>query len=229
MKYLRNAVVAVCAAAMVPAFATATAGATTAPKTVPVVADATIIQGLPKTSVDVYVNGTDIVQDFRFKGVVGPIPLLPGSYHVAIRLHGAKPGSPPLLSETGVLVGGENVTIVADLTPTSVPALTNFTNPNPVLAKGRSMLIVRNVAADAGLNVYVSGLRIFRDLLSPGGGRIRLPAEWVKIRMTLAGSPTTVIGPLWHRLRSQSVTILYAIGSAATNTLTSVQQSYSIS
>ena len=75
MKYLRNAVVAVCAAAMVPAFATATAGATTAPKTVPVVADATIIQGLPKTSVDVYVNGTDIVQDFRFKGVVGPIPL----------------------------------------------------------------------------------------------------------------------------------------------------------
>ena len=128
-----------------------------------------------------------------------------------------------------MLVGGENVTIVADLTPTSVPALTNFTNPNPVLAKGRSMLIVRNVAADAGLNVYVSGLRIFRDLLSPGGGRIRLPAEWVKIRMTLAGSPPTVIGPLWHRLRSQSVTILYAIGSAATNTLTSVQQSYSIS
>jgi len=227
MRYLRNALAALCAGAIVPAIAVASAGATTAPRTTAAVADATIIQGLPKTSVDVYVNGTEIVQDFRFKGVVGPLPLLPGSYHLAIRLHGSKPGSKPLLSETGYLVAVENVTIVVDLTPADVPALTNFTNPDPTLAKGRGELIVRNVAADPGLNVYAFGLRIFRHLTGPSGGRIRLPAEWVKLRMTLVGSPTTVIGPVWSHVRSQAVTIVYAVGSAATDTLSSVQQSYS--
>ena len=229
MRYIRNALAAACVAALVPAFAATTAGATAAPRSGSTVADATIIQGLPKTSVDVYVNGTEIVQDFRFKGVVGPLPLLPGKYHIAIRLHGAKQGSPPLLSRTGWLVAGENVTLVADLDPAGAPALTFFCNPDPTLAKGRAMLIVRNVAADNGLNVYAYGLRIFRDLASPAGGRIRLPSEWVRIRMTLFGSSATAVGPTRFHLSSQTVTIDYAIGSAAGGTLTSVQQSYPIS
>ena len=227
MRYLRNALAAVCAAAIAPAIAVAGAGATTAPRSTPAVADATIIQGLPKTSVDVYVNGADILQDFRFKGVVGPLPLLPGRYHLAIRLHGSKPGSKPLLSETRYLVPGENVTIVIDLTPGNVPALTNFANPDATLAKGRGELIVRNVAADEGLSVYAFGLRIFRHLASPSGGRIRLPAEWVRLRMTPVDSRTTVVGPVWAHVRSQAVTIVYAIGSVATDTLSSVQQTYS--
>ncbi|HLN06324.1 MAG TPA: hypothetical protein VK217_08605, partial [Acidimicrobiales bacterium] len=148
---------------------------------------------------------------------------------VAIRLHGSKPGSKPLLSGTGVLVAGENITIVADLTATGNPDLTAFWNPNPELASGRAELIVRNVAEDAGLNVYAGGLRIFRDLTNPNGGNIRLPSEWVNVRMTPFGSDTTVIGPVAVHLRDQTVTIVYAIGSAATDTLTSVQQTYSAS
>jgi uncharacterized protein DUF4397 len=229
MGYLRNSLGAVCAAAIITALATASASATIAPRTVPVGADATLIQGLPKTSVNVWVNGTDIIQDFRFKGVVGPLPLLPGSYHVVIRLHGAKAATPPLLSETVVLAAGENITMVAGLTPAAVPALTNFTNPDPALVAGRTDLLVRNVAADPGLNVYASGLFIFGNLTNPNESHIRLPEQWVKIRMTIAGSPATVIGPLWRHLRSQTVTIIYAVGSAATKTLSSVQQTYSVS
>ena len=72
-------------------------------RTTPSVAELSVIQGLPQTSVDVYLNGTEIVQDFRYKGVVGPLPLAPGKYHVAIRLHGAARGTTPLLSGTGWL------------------------------------------------------------------------------------------------------------------------------
>jgi len=229
MKYLRTALAALCAASLVTVLAATTAGAATVTRAVPAtptVAEASIVQGLPKTSVDVYLNGTEIVQDFRFKGVVGPLPLLPGRYHIAIRLHGAAHGTKPLLSGTGWLAAGANTTIVIDLDSAGNPALTRFWNPDPTLAKGRAELIVRNVAEDNGLNVYADGLRIFRDLTNPHGARITLPAEWVRIHMTDFGSPVTVIGPFGVHLRSQTVTVVYAVGSPATSTLSWVEQSY---
>ena len=121
------------------------------------------------------------------------------------------------------------MTIVAGLDPTGKPALNRFWNPNVELAKGRSELVVRNVADDAGLTVYADGLRIFRDLTNPHGNNIRLPAEWVKIRMDDAGTTTTVIGPMPVHLHSQTVTVIYAVGNPATSTLSTVQQSFSAS
>lgn len=229
MRYLRNTLAAVSAAALVSALGAASAGASPATSTPPTVAEATIVQGLPMTSVDVYVNGTDVLQDFRFKGVVGPLPLAPGRYHIAIRLHGASPGSPPLLKRTGFLVAGENVSIVADLDQAGNPALTVFENPTRDLARGRAELVVRNVADDSGLVVYANGLRIFRELRSPDGRRIILPSQWARIRMDLPGTHTVVVGPVPVHLASQTVTIVYAIGSLSNGTLTSVQESYSSS
>lgn len=230
MRHLRMALAAFCGATLVTAFAATSAGAATATHTVrttPTVAEVSIIQALPLTSVDVYLNGTEIVQDFRFKGVVGPLPLAPGHFHIAIRLHGAKHSSKPLLAGGGTLVAGENITIVADLDSSGNPALSRFWNPQPNLDKGRAELVVRNVADDAGLTVYADGLRIFRDLQNPHGNSIRLPSEWIKLRMKDYGSTTTIIGPVGVHLASQTVTVVYAVGSPATSTLSVVEQSYS--
>jgi len=232
MRYLRTVLTALCAATLLTVLAAADAGAATVTRdlrTVPTVAEASLIQGLPKTSVDVYLNGTEIVQDFRFKGIVGPLPLVPGKYHIAIRLHGAARSSKPLLSGTGLLVAGENVTIVADLSSSGNPALTRFCNPSPALGAGEADLVVRNVADDAGLNVYANGLRIFRDLTNPRSASIRLPAEWVTIHMTDVGSHVTVIGPFTVHLETETVTVVYAVGNPATSTLTWVEQTFSTS
>jgi hypothetical protein len=233
MKYLRIALAAACSATLATVLSVTSAGAATpqqAPRTTPTVAEASLIQGLPQTSVDVYLNGTEIVQDFRFKGVIGPLPLVPGKYHLALRLHGQPRSVKPFLSGGGMLKAGQNLTIVADLTSAGVPALTKFWNPNPTLPKGRGAeLIVRNVADDPGFNVFVDGLRIVRDLQNPHGGSIRLPAEWVKVSMRNVVTHTLAIGPVGVHLRAQTVTVVYAIGNPATSTLTTVEQSYSTS
>jgi len=228
MRFLRITLAAACAAAVLTLLATANAGAATPPRAswprvVP--AEASFVQGLPNTAVDVYLNGTEVVQDLGFTGVVGPLPLLPGHYHIAVRVHGTPQSTPPLLKGNIWLRRGDNVTIVADLDSAGNPALTKFWNPVAALAKGRAELVVRNVAEDPGFNVYASGLRIFRDLTNPNGGRIRLPSEWIRLRMTDFGSKINVIGPFPLRLHSQTVTIVYAIGSPTT--LTTVEQTYS--
>ncbi|HXY43828.1 MAG TPA: DUF4397 domain-containing protein [Acidimicrobiales bacterium] len=229
MKYLRIALAALCAATLAVVLAATNAGAATAigkGRTVPAVAEASIIQGLPKTAVDVYLNGTEVVQDFRYKGVVGPVPLAPGKYHIAIRLHGALRSSKPLLEGTGTLVAGENITIVTYLTTTGNPALTRFWNPNPTLDPDRADLIVRNVADDAGFDVYADGLCIFSDLLNPTGGGIRLPQQWITMHLTDFGSTAPVLGPFGVHLVNQTVTIVYAVGNPATSTLSWVEQNY---
>jgi hypothetical protein len=127
------------------------------------------------------------------------------------------------------LKAGDDVTIVAELDSAGNPALARFWNPMPNLAKGRSDLVVRNVADDAGLTVYADGLRIFRNLTNPNSAAIRLPSEWIKVTMDDYGTTTTVIGPLAVHLVSQTVTIIYVLGNPATSTLTTLRESYSAS
>ncbi|MGA8681535.1 MAG: DUF4397 domain-containing protein [Acidimicrobiales bacterium] len=229
MRYLRIALAALCGATLAVVLAATTAGAATTTgkvRTVPPVAEASIIQGLPKTAVDVYLNGTEVIQDFRYKGVVGPVPLAPGKYHIAIRLHGAAKSSKPLLEGTGFLVAGENITIVTDLTSTGNPALTRYRNPEPTLDPNRAELVVRNDADNAGLDVYADGLLIMSDLMNPTGGSIRLPQQWITMHMTDFGTTAAVIGPFGVHLVNQTVTIVYAVGNPATSTLGWVEQKY---
>lgn len=226
MRYLRIALATACAATLVTVLAATTAGAATAPRThrTPAFARVSLVQGLPDTSVDVYLNGVEVVQAFRFHGVVGPLPLVPGHFHLALRLHGSARDTKPFLSESGKLVAGENRTIVANLTTAGNPTLTNFWNPQPTLMKGRSELVVRNVGDDPGLTVYADGLRIFRNMTDPSSASIRLPSESVKISIKDYGTSTWVIGPLNIYLGSKTVTVLYVIGNQSTSTLSTARQ-----
>lgn len=232
MKYLRIALAACCALALAAALGSASASAATRPRSAPTgpsVAEASIIQGLPQTSVDVYLNGTLVAQNLRFRGVIGPVPLAPGAYHIAIRLHDAKPHSKPLLQGRAVLVAGANVTVVTELTPTGTDALHLYRNPTAAIGKGRAVLAVRNDAEDAGFTVYAGGLRIFNQVENPHSRAISLPAQWTKVRFTDVGSTTTALGPVPLHLAPQTVTVVYAIGDPATSTLTDVVQSFATS
>ncbi len=230
MRYLRIALAALCGATLVTVLAATTAGAATAPRThrTPALARVSLVQGLPDTSVDVYLNGVEIVQDFRFKGVVGPLPLVPGHFHIALRLHGSPRDTKPFLSESGKLVAGGNRTIVANLTTAGNPTLTNFWNPWPSLMKGRAELVVRNAGDDPGLTVYADGLRIFRNMTDPSSAAIRLPSEFVRITMKDYGTSTIVVGPVGMYLGSKTVTVLYVIGSQSTGTLTTARQVFDV-
>jgi hypothetical protein len=127
------------------------------------------------------------------------------------------------------LSAGENISIVADLTSTGTPNLRSYQNDLPALHTGRAALVVRNDAEDQSLSVHADDLRIFEYLGNQRQNWITVPAEHITVSMTLPSSPKVIIGPVPLNLRSQTVTVVYALGSASTGTFSDVVQTFNAS
>ena len=89
----------------------------------------TVVHTIPKTPVDVYLDGKLALKDFVFGTVTKPIALAPGSYSVAIHPHAASSMSAPILSTTMKVTAGENAASVTDLNAKGAPSLSVFGNP----------------------------------------------------------------------------------------------------
>jgi hypothetical protein len=228
------AVVAVVIGLAAPALAVSSASAATGSSATNAgaTADVSIVQGIPGVSVDIYVNGTKLLSNFRFKTVASEYPLNAGMFHIAVRPAGAKKGSKPILSATKVLTAGENATVVAYLSATGTPELKMFVNPTGRMAAGNARIIVRHVADAPAVDVFVGtattiGVRVIKELTNPHQAVLVIPHTTLYVRFFASGtSLRPIIGPTSFTFNAESTTIIYAVGSLAGNTLTVVSQSY---
>ena len=96
----------------------------------------TVVHGIPGVTVDVYVDGTDVLPGFTFGTVSPALSVPPGTYSVAVKAAGT---STVLLSATETLVSNENATIVANLDTGGNPTLNVFENPTTPTPAGRGV------------------------------------------------------------------------------------------
>lgn len=190
-------------------------------------AEVTVVHGIPKTPVDVYLDGKLAFSDFVFGTLTKRIALAPGSYLVAIRPHGASSTSTPILSTTVKLTADENASIVANLTDRGAPTLNAFGNPTSSLPMGDARVIIRHVADAPGVDVYAGNTKVDSDLINPLKATLVIPAGKVTVKVDVANTTTTVIGPATFNFKAGTTTVIYAIGSAAGKTLTVAVQTYS--
>jgi hypothetical protein len=188
----------------------------------------TVVHGIPKTPVDVYVNGKKQLSDFQFKTVTKPLSLPPDTYSIAIRPAGASASSAPILSGSATLAAGENATVVANLDSAGKPALNVFVNPTSAVPPGDARLIVRHVAQASAVDVYAGSSKVISSLTNPNQAALVVPAGTVEAKVTLAGQSAAVIGPVPLDLGAGTTTIVYAIGNPGDGTLTAVTQSYTV-
>lgn len=215
------AAVAITASTVAPLLVNTAAHASTAS------AEVTVVHGIPKTPVDVYLDGKLAFNDFVFGTVTKPIALAPGSYAVAIRPHAASSASTPILSTTVKVTAGEIATIVANLTAKDAPTLHAFADPTSSLPMGDARVIIRHVAYAPGVDVYAGKTRVVSDLINPLEATLVIPAGKVTVKVDVANTTTTVIGPATFNFKAGTTTVIYAIGSAAGKTLTVAVQTYS--
>lgn len=190
-------------------------------------AEVTVVHGIPKTPVDIYVDGKLALNDFTFGTVTKPIALAPGSYSIAVRPHKASAESKPILATTVKVTAGENASIVANLTAKGAPTLTAFRNPTSSLPMGDARVIVRHVADAPGVDVYAGKSKVVFDLTNPRQDTLVIPAGRVTVKVNVSNTTTTVIGPATFNFKVGTTTVIYAIGSAAGKTLTVAVQTYS--
>ena len=191
-------------------------------------AQVSIVHGIPGQPVDVYVNGSKTLSNLQPGTVAGPLALPAGSYNLAL----TKPGQPvsaAILSVNNAAVpAGANLSVVAHLDTNGKPMLTGFVNNTSPIPAGKARIVVRHVAAAPAVDVRANGTSIFTGLTNPHQDTADVAAGSVSADVVLAGTNTVVLGPATLNLAQNSVTIVYAIGSAQQKTLASVVQTIKV-
>ena len=111
-------------------------------------AHVSILHGVPGATVDVYVNGDELLSDFEPGTLTDPVALPGGDYDLKVVAAGDGPGGDAIMEANGVTVpAGANITVVAHLDADGNPALTPFVNDTSAIAAGEARLTVRHTAA----------------------------------------------------------------------------------
>lgn len=188
-------------------------------------ASVSVIHGIPDTPVNVFVNGDPTLENFKPGTVAGPLELPAGDYDVTIFPAANTAGTgDPVISATATVEAGQNVSLVAHLDADGAPTLTPYVNDISTIAAGQARLVVRHTAAAPAVDVRADGQVAFADLTNPNEAAADLPASSIEADVVLAGTSTVAIGPAPLMLGEGMETIVYAIGSAADNTLSLVVQ-----
>ena len=188
-------------------------------------AQVSVVHGIPDTPVNVFVNGTSTLPDFKPGTVAGPLELPAGDYTITVFPAADTKGTgTPVISAKATVPAGANVTLVAHLTADGKPTLTPFVNDTSQIAAGDGRLVVRHTAAAPAVDVRAGGKVVFSDLTNPNEAKADLPAGTVSADVVLAGTDTVAIGPADVKVTAGTETIVYAIGSAQDKSLGVVVQ-----
>ena len=147
-----------------------------------------VVHGIPKTPVDVYVDGERALDDFQPGTSQGPVDLPAGPHKVAIFPADAAEGSgAPLLSADVDLPAGANVTLVAHLSADGKPTVTPFKNDVSRVAPGQARLVVRHTAAAPAVDVLAGGKPVIQNLTNPNEKGLTVPAGSVSASVAAGG------------------------------------------
>lgn len=188
----------------------------------------TVIHGVPGVDVDVYVNGDITLPDFKPGTVTDPLSLPAGDYTVDIRPAGADPADAPIITGDATLPAGANVTLIAQLKADGTPTLGVFVNDTAKTAAGEGRLVVRHTAAAPAVDVLAGDTPVIEGLENPNEATLSLPAGTVSASVAAAGTTAAVIGPVDVPVVAGQVTIVYAIGSLADETLGAAVQTITV-
>ena len=182
-------------------------------------ADVTIVHGLPGFTADVYVDDELFIDGFRPTTATEPIRLDPGTYELDIRELGAPADSDPVLSETLVVRSGADLSIVAHLDRGGDETLSVFQNRFPRIAAGRSLLLVRDVAAGPPFWVDVDGQRKISNLNFREARAVGIDPGRHSLVVRSAGDDNRIVPASDLRFEEGAAQIVYVIGSTRTSSV----------
>lgn len=186
-----------------------------------------VVHGIPGAVVDVYVNGGLAISDYTFETVVGPVPLPPGTYDIAVFLAGADPTTetPVLTLDGAELPGDLNLSLVAALTPGGGLAILPFVNDLSPVMPNDGRLSLRHAAnaptfvingRNLGKINFSNGSSVDLDVMA---GTYVLP-----FALFNSGKGMPILGPEFIDVKAGTLTAAYVVGSAPEGNLALITQ-----
>jgi hypothetical protein len=179
-----------------------------------------VVHGVPGVTVDVWVDGTPLLEGFEPGTITDRLPLAAATYEIEVYAAGADPETEDALFGDDVeLPAGVDASVVAHLTEDDQPTLTTFVDDLSEVDEGQARLTVRHTAAAPAVDVRADEQPVFTGLANPGEESAQIPAGVVSADVVLSGETDPVLGPVDLDLAAMTATTVYAVGSAEDDTL----------
>ena len=179
----------------------------------PTTADLYVLHAVPGLTVDVWVNGEVLLEDFAPGTLTNPLDLAAGDYEVVITAADDPITSPAIGPVTLSLAANTSYTAVAHLAADGSPTATLFTNDLATIPAGQGKLTVRHTAAAPAVDILANGVAAFTNLENPNEVKADLPAGTISAAVAATGTTEPVIGPADVAIQEGVNTIVYAWGS----------------
>jgi hypothetical protein len=177
----------------------------------------------PQLPVDVLANGKlCLLKGITFGTVSGPLSIPAGTYTIGISL--ANSVSPcsntPVIKATVAVKSGEEAAIVAALSTSGAPTAYAFPLDFGSIKTGFGRVTVAHAADAPPVTVSFNDKRPIADLQPGKEGTADLATGGYSVEVFPAGSNSAVIGPLVFNVPPRSVSLVFAVGSATTGSIT---------
>jgi Domain of unknown function (DUF4397) len=178
-----------------------------------------LLHGIPDTPVDVYVDGSAVIEGFQ-PADMQDLSSFAGQTlsNVQVVPAGGDPATDSVIDVPSLEVPASgNWTVVAHLQEDGTPTLTPFENDVSAIAAGEGRITVRHTAQAPAVDIVVGDQRPFTGLSNPNEVSADLPAGPLPAEIAPAGGePIASVADLIGQEPAVSEgtnTILYAVGS----------------
>ena len=156
-----------------------------------------VVHGIPGVNVDVYVDGSLAIKDFRPGQVVGPVNLPIGCCRqLSLYAAGANPSqAQPVLQVRAPLPTARGATVIAHLKADGTPTISLFTErPELTGPRGFGTVNVRHTAAFGAVDLWAAPVgggaltKVASGLTNPNSLRLVLPVGQYRVAVVPAGA-----------------------------------------
>ena len=188
-----------------------------------------VVHGILNVPVNVWVNGGEVLSNFTFGTIAGPLDLPAGDYAIQLK---TTDNASVIYSETLTVPAGDdwNISITAHVNAVGAPDLTPFINANTEIAEGQARLGVRHAAFAPAVDVVVSGDVpkgkggvLLPGVVSTQGAVLDVPVDdyaiWLRVSKNGGkGNAKPVLKPVNLKAEEATAYYIFAVGSVADGT-----------
>jgi hypothetical protein len=172
-----------------------------------------IVQAVPEASIDVQVDGSSVESSVDTAAIVGPLDLGTGRHRVEF-----SDDAGLSVTTTVNVKPGASQDVVLHL-PASVdgaPVVNSYPTPMQPIAAGMARVQVAHTATVAPADVVVDGTVVFANIANGEYATADVPAGKHVVELRPAGQVgDPLLGPLDVNLAAGAITMVYAIGNPA--------------
>jgi Domain of unknown function (DUF4397) len=172
-------------------------------------ASLSFVHGLPDVVADLSIDGDVVTSPTELGQVTDPITVAPGTHDVQVL-----DGDGGVLLESEVeLAAGDDITLVAHLTPDGGTQLSRFTNDVTPIPAGQARVVLRHTAAAPAVDGFGNGQPVVLDMAVEDQEELLLPPDTYELSLAPTGTGEVIASPGSLTVRAGSAYFVHVVGT----------------